>query len=114
MCIDMIREWITLNYLGFFYQRLTQLRLQKGVSAREMSLSLGQSESYINKIENRRTLPSFTGFLYICEYFELTPGEFFSSDSAPQTTRTLTQELSKLRPHQAEHILALVRDLNEK
>ena len=30
-----------------------------------MSLSLGQSESYINKIENRRTLPSMTGFLYL-------------------------------------------------
>ena len=78
-----------------------------------MSLSLGQSESYINKIENRRTLPSFTGFLYICDYFGITPEEFFNHDSAPQTTRTLTEALSKLRPHQAEHILALVRDLNE-
>ena len=24
------------------------------------------------KIENKRTLPSFTGFIYICEYFDIT------------------------------------------
>lgn len=50
--------------IEWFYKRLTELRLGKGVSARDMSLSLGQSESYINKIENRRTLPSFAGFIY--------------------------------------------------
>lgn len=49
-----------MDYIEWFYQRLTALRIQKGVSARDMSLSLGQSESYINKIENKRTLPSFT------------------------------------------------------
>lgn len=38
----------------FFCKRLTELRLEKGVSARDMSLSLGQSESYINHIENKK------------------------------------------------------------
>ena len=56
-----------MDYLGWVPERIAQLRLQKGVSARDMSLSLGQSESYINKIENRRTLPSMAGFFYICE-----------------------------------------------
>ena len=40
-----------MDYIEWFYQRLVELRVQKGVSARDMSLSLGQSESYINKIE---------------------------------------------------------------
>ena len=35
-----------------FIQRLVQLRLNKDVSARDMSLSLGQSPNYINGIEN--------------------------------------------------------------
>lgn len=34
-----------------FSERLTQLRLNKGVSARDMSLTLGQSESYINRTD---------------------------------------------------------------
>ena len=40
-----------MDYLDWFYTRLTELRTHKGVSARDMSLSLGQSESYINSIE---------------------------------------------------------------
>ena len=39
-------------YYDNFAARLSKLRQEKGVSARDMSLSLGQSESYINKIEN--------------------------------------------------------------
>ena len=83
-----------MDYIEWFYKRLTELRIQRGVSARDMSLSLGQSESYINKIENKRTLPSFTGFLYICEYFGISPQEFFNNNApAPQKTKELMQEL---------------------
>lgn len=103
-----------MDYIEWFYQRLTQLRMQKGVSARDMSLCLGQSESYINKIENRRTLPSFSGFIYICDYFGLTPQEFFNTSAAPQKTKELLAELEKLTPEQTEHILQIVRDLNAK
>lgn len=101
-----------MDYLDWFYNRLTNLRIQKGVSARDMSLSLGQSESYINKIENRRTLPSFMGFLYICEYFEITPEEFFGDDSSPQKTNELLAEFKKLTPDQADHVLQVVKDIN--
>lgn len=103
-----------MDYIEWFYNRLTQLRLQKGVSARDMSLSLGQSESYINKIENRRTLPSFTGFLYICEYFGITPQEFFGVSAAPCKTNALLRELEKLTPEQQDHILQVVKDLTKK
>lgn len=104
-----------MDYIEWFYKRLTELRIQKGVSARDMSLSLGQSESYINKIENRRTLPSFSGFIYICEYFGLTPEEFFNLNSAsPVKTRELLNELEKLTPAQTEHILQIVKDISEK
>lgn len=100
-----------MDYVEWFYNRLTNLRIQKGVSARDMSLSLGQSESYINKIENRRTLPSFMGFIYICEYFGITPEEFFGSDSSPQKTNELMEEMKKLTPDQTEHILQIVKDI---
>ena len=45
-----------------FSERLTKLRLKKGVSARDMSLTLGQSESYINRIESQKMLPSMSVF----------------------------------------------------
>ncbi len=104
-----------MDYIEWFYKRLTELRIQKGVSARDMSLSLGQSESYINKIENRRTLPSFTGFIYICEYFGISPQEFFNENTqAPQKTKELISEIEKLTPEKTEHLILLVKDLNAK
>lgn len=39
-----------------FCKRLTQLRMNKGVSARDMSLSIGQSPNYINGIESGKTI----------------------------------------------------------
>ena len=64
----------------WFAQRLFELRNSKNVSARDMSLSLGQSESYINKIENQKALPSMSMFFYMCEYLGVSPEEFFSKE----------------------------------
>lgn len=64
----------------WFAQRLFELRNSKNVSARDMSLSLGQSESYINKIENQKALPSMNMFFYMCEYLGVSPEEFFSKE----------------------------------
>lgn len=49
-------------YEDFFIKRLITLRRQKNVSAREMSLAIGQNESYINRIENGKTYPSMQVF----------------------------------------------------
>ena len=104
-----------MDYIEWFYSRIAELRNQKGISARDMSLSLGQSESYINKIENQRTLPSISGFIYICEYFDITPQEFFDYDNKnPQTTKEITSRLKKLNPKQQEYILALITDLTKQ
>lgn len=98
-----------------FVKRLTELRQQKGVSARDMSLSLGQSESYINKIENHRALPSMTGFFYICDYFEITPEDFFGyGTEAPMLSNELTEEIRKLSYTETEHLLEIVKDINRK
>lgn len=45
MCSDKVTE---------FRERLISLRTQKDVSANKMSLSIGQSKGYINKIEKSK------------------------------------------------------------
>lgn len=101
-----------MDYLDFFPQRLSELRTQKGVSARDMSLSLGQCESYINKIENQKSLPSMNVFFYICDYLDIQPKDFFYiSIESPTTTNELLAKMIKLTPKQQEHILFLVDDI---
>lgn len=104
-----------MEYTEWFASRIAELRIEKGVSARDMSLSLGQSESYINKIENHRTLPSMAGFFYICEYFGIEPADFFNVNShSPKKSQEILNEIEKLSPLQAEHIFSIIKDLNAK
>ncbi len=92
-----------------FSKRLTQLRLNKGVSARDMSLSLGQSPGYINNIENGVNLPSMTVFFYICDYFDITPKDFFNIDTDnPEKMNDLIENLRMLDNKQIDIISSLV------
>lgn len=67
-------------YLKFISNRIYQLRIEKGLSARELSLLLGMSSGYINKIENRKTMPSLQALFLICMFFDITPKEFFNKE----------------------------------
>lgn len=96
-----------------FSKRLVELRMKKGVSARDMSLSLGQSAGYINNIENGVNFPSMTVFFYICEYFGITPMEFFDVNlQDPARVNELVQAASRLSGDKLEHLTAIAKALN--
>ena len=95
-----------------FSMRLTNLRMQKGVSARDMSLSMGQNPGYINNIESGKSLPSLTGIFYICEFLGVTPGEFFDFDSTcPTKLNGIIKDLKRLDERQLDAIAVLAKDL---
>jgi transcriptional regulator with XRE-family HTH domain len=81
----------------FVRERITQLRLQKGVSEYKMSYDLGHSRGYINNISSGKSLPSMTEFFAICEYFDITAIEFFQGNVAsPKLLRETIQDLEAL------------------
>lgn len=95
-----------------FPVRLAKLRLQKGVSARDMSLSLGQNAGYINNIETGKALPSMSSFFYICEFLNISPKEFFDMDSdCPQELEELIENLKKIDSEQLKNISGIVKGL---
>jgi len=96
----------------FLGERLARLREAKGVSAREMSLYIGQSANYINKIENQKAYPSMRAFFYICEYLNVTPKDFFDEDIAsPKQLADLMADLKKLDAQALAHLSGIVRGL---
>lgn len=102
-------------YEEFTQNRIAQLRTQKKVSARDMSLSLGQNSSYINQIENHKSLPSLQGLFYICEYFGITPQQFFDTGNPdPARIADLIEDIKKLDTTSLEHIAAVVKGLVRK
>ncbi|MGN0450697.1 MAG: helix-turn-helix domain-containing protein [Acutalibacteraceae bacterium] len=95
-----------------FSRRLSELRINKDVSARDMSLLIGQSPSYINNIENGVNYPSMTVFFYICEYLDISPAEFFDTQSKnPSKERELSKVVKGLNNEQLENLISLAENL---
>ena len=102
-------------YEDFVPERLAKLRMQKGVSARDMSLSLGPANNYINNVENKKTLPSMQSFFYICEYLGVTPQEFFDEGNPnPTALNEFIAEAKKLDYKAMSYILCIMKELNSK
>lgn len=97
-------------YEDFFCKRLSQLRNEKGVSARDLSIELGYNPGYVNAIENQNILPSMSAFFYICQYLEITPYEFFDPQNQyPSELRELIGDLNTLDHEQFRIIASLVK-----
>ena len=98
-----------------FALRLAQLREKKGVSARDMSLSMGQNPGYIKNIESGKSLPSLPGIFYICDYLGVSPSEFFDLESKnPTKLDAIIEDLKCLDDKQLDTISILVKDLIRK
>ena len=95
------------NFIG---NRISHFRIKKGVSARDMSVSLGQGVNYINTIENHKSFPSIQMLFYICEYFNISLKEFFDVDNNnPYLNNQILLDLKSLNDEQLEVIYKLMK-----
>ena len=100
---------------SFIQERITQLRLQKGVSEYQMSYDLGHSRGYINNISSGKTLPSMSEFLSICEYFSITPSDFFNENiSSPTLFNSILKEIEQLNEEDLVLVHSLIKRLSKK
>ena len=98
----------------FIRDRITQLRLQKGVSEYKMSYDLGHSRSYIYNISSGKSLPPWSEFFAICEYFGITPEQFFSRDiSISSLKQTAINELNDLDDDDIVMLIGFMRRLKK-
>ena len=98
-----------------FSLRLAKLRTEKGLSAREMSLQMGQNPGYINNIESGKSTPSLSGIFYICEFLGVTPSEFFDLDTKnPIKINAILSDLKHLDSAQLDVIAALAKSMQQR
>lgn len=97
----------------FVRQRITELRIKKGVSEYQMSLDLGHSRSYIQNISSGRSKPSIEEFLYICEYLKVTPRDFFDTSLAePVLIQKALDGMQQLSDKDLLFLLSMIDRLN--
>lgn len=95
----------------FIRNRITSLRLDANISEYQMSLELGQNKGYIQSISSGRALPSMAGFLNICDYFNITPLEFFDDKMAKPY---IIQDIGKKLKSFSEDDLIMLNDVLER
>lgn len=94
----------------FVRDRITQLRLRKGVSEYRMSYDLGHSRGYVHNISSGKATPPMKEFLAICEYFELTPQQFF--DEGTQSPELIQKTVNGMKQLNEDDMLMLLGIIN--
>ena len=98
----------------FIRDRITQLRMQMGVSEYKMSYDLGHSRSYIYNISSGKSLPPMAQFLEICDYLSVTPSDFFDdSHGNPGLLKSAVEEIKKLNDDDLMIVISILRRLNK-
>lgn len=102
-------------YEDFVRDRITQLRLKKGVSEYQMSYDLGHSRGYIYNISSGKALPPLKEFFAICDYFGLTPQEFFDEETEnPELIKKAIEGMRKLDENDMLMLLGFINRLLRK
>ncbi len=95
--------------------RITQLRMQKGISEYQMSYDLGHSKGYINNISSGKSLPSLNEFFVICEYFDIDPSDFFDDRlRCPELINKAVKGLNLLNDSDILMILGFINRLGKE
>ncbi|MBE6881731.1 MAG: helix-turn-helix transcriptional regulator [Oscillospiraceae bacterium] len=97
-------------YEDFVKERITQLRIKKGVSEYQMSYDLGHSRGYVYNISSGKALPPLKEFFAICDYFEITPQQFF--DDGTQTPELIQKALEGMKQLNEDDMLMLLGIIN--
>ena len=80
-----------------------------------MSYDLGHSRGYINNISSGKTLPSMTEFLAICDYFGITPVEFFDTKTSnPKLSQSILSAIEQLDEDDLQLTLTNIKRLLKK
>ena len=100
---------------NYIRERITQLRLKKGISEYQMSYDLGHSHGYVHNISSGKALPPLREFLVICDYFDITPSQFFDdSQKHPELIKKASEGMKKLSESDQQTILHLINRLNNE
>lgn len=94
----------------FVRDRITQLRISRGLSEYQLSYELGHSRGYINNISSGKSLPSMSEFFAICDYFNITPGEFF--DSRKTNPVLISKAISEMESLTEDDMLLILTFIN--
>lgn len=98
--------------VDFIRKRITKLRVARDISEYKISTDLGFSKGYVQSITSGRSLPSLQALLDLCDYFNISPKDFFDEDTEPESPLIL-EIVKNLRTLPEEDLTTLL-EITEK
>lgn len=99
----------------FIAKRISELCINKKVSEREVSLSLGKSPAYINYLTSGKGFPTMENFFEICDYFEITPSEFFDTNiNDPIKIKKVYNEIQRICHNDIDSLLKALEKIDSE
>lgn len=94
--------------------RITQLRIQKDISEKQMSRDIGKSASYLSAMQKNKSMPSMISLAVICSYLDVSLSEFFDFEDNPYPIKInqIKEELLTLDDEELDVILHLTKSMN--
>lgn len=103
--------------MDFIRNRITELRVKKGISEYQLSYDLGHSKNYIHNIVTGYSQPSVKELLYLIDTLGITPRLFFDEETEyrnPILVQEIIDGIKSMNDQDLEAVLLMVRRLNEK
>lgn len=99
----------------FIGNRIAVLCKEREISEREVSLSIGKNPSYINYITNHKIYPTMESFFDICDYFKITPFEFFNNEiNEPLKSKEIYDEIKRISNNDLDTCLKILKLIEPK
>ena len=94
--------------------RINYFRMEKGLSAEDLSFRIGKSASYVSKVEGSLLMPPAEVLLEFIDALGVEPEEFFAKDYRNYKKNiVLNGEYDGLSDEQKEVVLSVVRNFRK-
>lgn len=100
------------NFIG---ERVTTLRLERGISEYNLSKNIGKCNNYINKVSSGTITPTIETLTAICEFFHITLAQFFEEKPvivSPSEAKII-EMLPKLSEEQLQGLLVIINSMDK-
>ena len=95
--------------LRLFRERLARLQAENNVSNRNLSTPIGVSDNYIQRTVTGAMTPALEKIFRICDFFDMTPCDFFDFDQSPSSVEQRFQACArKLNDSEKQAIIKII------
>lgn len=93
-------------------EKITELRIKRGLSAYELSYQLGHSKNYIHNLVSGHSQTTVKELLYIIDYFGITPKDFFDEKQEYAEPALVKQIMDGMKGMSKEDLAAIAHLVN--